>query len=103
MNDIQKSHQVCVSTMKLLGDYWTSRIIDALGQKAERFCDLQRAVDNCNPVTLTDRLKKLEEARLIDRMPRPDDNSKVTYALSPLGQESLSVIEALNKFAAAAK
>lgn len=84
--------------MKLLGDYWTLRIIDALKLGEVRFCELQRSLDNLNPVTLTSRLKKLEEARLITRSEETVDKISVCYSLTLLGEEVLPVIEALDKF-----
>jgi DNA-binding HxlR family transcriptional regulator len=85
--------------MKLLGDYWTLRIIDGLKFGETRFCELQRSIDNVNPVTLTSRLKKLEEARLIIRSEETVDKISVTYCLTELGKEALPVIKALDRFA----
>lgn len=93
----------CAGTMKLLGDYWTLRIIDALNFGEQRFCDLQRHLDNVNPVTLTNRLKKLEEARLINRSEETIDKISVAYSLSDLGKEVLPVISALNNFSLKSK
>jgi len=87
-----------VEAIKLLGDYWTLRIINRLGEGEVRFCDLQRAVDNCNPVTLTNRLKKLEEAGLISRIVDPDEKNCVTYNLTSLGHKALPVIAAIDSF-----
>ncbi|GAC1388054.1 MAG: helix-turn-helix domain-containing protein [Candidatus Saccharimonadales bacterium] len=84
--------------MKLLGDYWTLRILDALRLGDVRFCELQRIIDNVNPVTLTTRLKKLEDARLIIRTPETKDKISVSYSLSELGQEVIPVIRALDHF-----
>jgi len=89
----------CVDTMKLFGDYWTLRIIGALGEHGEtRFCDVQRAVDNCNPVTLTDRLKRLEAAELLVRTDASGEKTCVTYALSARGREALPIITAIHNF-----
>jgi DNA-binding HxlR family transcriptional regulator len=92
----------CVNSLKLLGDYWTLRIIDALQDGEMRFCELQRAVDNLNPVTLTGRLKKLEEAQLINRYEDLEDKVAVVYTLSALGSQTLPVIKAINNFSAKA-
>ena len=84
--------------MKLLGDYWTLRIIDSLQSGDIRFCELQRTVDNLNPVTLTSRLKKLEDAQLVCRTPELTDKISVTYSLTPLGRGVIPIIDALNNF-----
>jgi len=96
--NILTHNQTCTNTLKLLGDYWTLRIIDALEPGQRRFCELQRSVDNLNPVTLTDRLKKLEDADLVKRTEDVVDKVSVVYSLSPHGREALPVIEAINTF-----
>lgn len=92
----------CLSTLKLLGDYWTLRIIDALRDGEMRFCEVQRRVDNLNPVTLTDRLKKLEDAQMLIRKEDTLGKVSVSYTLSDKGTECIPVIEAINTFAAKA-
>jgi DNA-binding HxlR family transcriptional regulator len=93
----------CLASIKLLGDYWTLRIIDALQDGELRFCELQRHVDNLNPVTLTSRLKKLEEAKLIDRTKDTEDKVSVSYCLTQIGHQALPVLEAVNTFSSQAK
>lgn len=91
--------QSCISSLKLLGDFWTLRIIDALEPGQLRYCELQRRVDNLNPVTLTDRLKKLEDAQLVCRDEDLEDKVAVSYSLTTLGREALPVVSAINSFA----
>jgi DNA-binding HxlR family transcriptional regulator len=92
-----------MDAIKILGDYWTLRIIDRLGAGEIRFCDLQRAIDNCNPVTMTNRLKKLEEAGLIIRAAQLDEKNCVTYSLTTRGRDALPVVAAIDTFAEKAK
>lgn len=89
--------------MKLLGDYWTLRIIDALGSESVRFCELQRRVDNLNPVTLTTRLKRLEEADMITRVEDTIDKVSVCYTLTTLGTKAIPIIAALDAFSIASQ
>ena len=98
-----KAVESCATTMKLLGDFWTLRILDALRADEVRFCDLQRTLDNVNPVTLTKRLKTLEDARLIVRTEETVDKISVAYGLTTLGQETMPIISALNRFSEKAK
>jgi DNA-binding HxlR family transcriptional regulator len=101
---MHKTHDItCESTMKLLGDYWTLRIIDSLTSNELRFCELQRSLDNVNPVTLTKRLKTLEDARIISRTEETRDKISVTYCLTELGEEVLPIIKALDRFSAKAQ
>lgn len=100
MASLDLSSKTCISTLKLLGDYWTLRIIDALQAGELRFCEVQRRVDNLNPVTLTDRLKKLEEAELVTRAEDTVDKISVTYRLTERGTQALPVLDAINNFVA---
>jgi DNA-binding HxlR family transcriptional regulator len=86
-------------SLKILGDYWTLRIIAALEEGPTRFCELQRQVDNLNPVTLTGRLKKLEQSGLIDR--DDQDGASVVYSLTKLGSNALGVLHSIKKFSKA--
>ena len=83
---------------KLLGDFCTLRVIETIGGGELRFGELQRGLDNFNPVTLTSRLKKMEEAGLIVRQVETVDKQSVTYALTEKGKDCLPVIEAIKTF-----
>lgn len=98
MNSPHNSKKICTNTLKLLGDYWTLRIIDTLKGGELRFCELQRNIDNVNPATLTAKLRNLEEEKLIYRSEETIDRISVTYALTNLGKEALPVIKALDNF-----
>jgi DNA-binding HxlR family transcriptional regulator len=103
MNIREDYPSICEPSLRLLGDYWTLRIIDALQTGELRFCELQRSLGNLNPVTLTNRLKKLEDAQLINRTEDTPDKVSVTYSLTTLGTEVLPVIDAVNVFSVKAK
>ena len=85
--------------MKLLGDYWTLRIIDSLKSGELRYCELQRSVDNLNPVTLTSRLKKLEDAGLVSRSEETVDKVSVCYRLTSTGTDVLPILREIDVFA----
>lgn len=101
MDIVDTTNKTCVASLKLLGDYWTLRIINALSDGQLRYCDLQRDIGSLNPATFTNRLKKLEDAKLIQR--QESNSGNVTYTLSKLGQATLPVIKAINTFATKAK
>jgi DNA-binding HxlR family transcriptional regulator len=92
MDKITNKKKTCVNSLKLLGDFWTLRIIEALSNGENRFCGIQRAVGNVNPVTLTNRLDKLVQAGMAGR-------KKETYFLTKIGKNSLPVLDAIVKFA----
>lgn len=99
MSSNKEPKKTCSKTLKLLGDYWTLSIIDVLRDQELRFCELQRALNMINPVTLTNRLLRLEEENLLHRREGSVDEVSVSYSLTPLGKDALIVVEALNVFA----
>ncbi len=89
--------KVCTRSLKLLGDFWTLNIIGALRDGELRYCDLQRAAGGVNPVTLGNRLRKLQDAGLVIRNASVDDIS-VGYKLTELGEATLPVLDAVDTF-----
>lgn len=96
MTTLNMKNNLCIQTVKMLGDFWTLRIIDALSDEELRYCELQRNAGNVNPVTLANRLKKLEVSKIVERTQA--SRSEVKYSLTPLGREALTVLEAINVF-----
>jgi len=91
------SEKICTRSLKLLGDFWTLNIIGALRDGELRYCDLQRAAGGVNPVTLGNRLRKLQDAGLIVRNASADDIS-VGYKLTELGEAAIPVLMAVDTF-----
>ena len=84
--------------LAIVGDYWSLRILLALKDAKElRFCGMQRELDDLNPVTLTNRLKRLEEARIIDRFDDPESKLGVCYRLNGNGTKLLPVLTEVEK------
>ena len=98
---MQPNRATCVASLKLLGDYWTLRIVDTLRDGELRFCEIQRGADGINPVTLTSKLKKMEKAGLIERKNRTLDKISVSYRLTSVGMKILPIIAEVNKFSVA--
>ena len=85
--------------IKILGDAWTLFVITSLANGEKRFCEIQRDLNNINPVTLTSRLKKLEKLKFIERREETIDKLSVTYKLTKKGIALLPVIEAIKNYA----
>jgi DNA-binding HxlR family transcriptional regulator len=83
----------------MFGDTQTLAIIDTLASGELRFCALQRALGNMNPVTLARRLKKLENEHFIERREETVDKLSVTYRLKEKGQQMLPVLDSIKAFA----
>lgn len=86
--------------LRLLMGPWTTYILWALRQRGPlRFGVLKRAVGGISARMLTERLRMLEQARVIFREHHPSIPSEVTYGLNARGQEPGSVLDALDSLA----
>lgn len=87
------------TAIAMLGDNWTLSIIGNLSEGPLRFCEIERAVIGINPVTLSGRLKKLEQEKIIARRKETLDKISVTYELTEKGRAILPIISSIEKFA----
>lgn len=61
------AHHACPmeKTAKLMSDTWTILIMHDLMEGSKRFCELERDLDGISTRTLTDKLRKLEEEKMV--------------------------------------
>ncbi|MCY1001094.1 helix-turn-helix domain-containing protein [Myxococcus sp. MISCRS1] len=81
--------------MSLLGGAWTTNIVWQLSGGPRRFGELLHDIPGISPKVLTTRLKELTEKGAVTREVRPTSPPSVEYALSPLGEELLPVLQAI--------
>ena len=81
--------------LEMVGDRWSLLIVRDLLRKPERFTDLLHYSSNITPKWLTIRLRKLEQAGIIERT-KQKDRREVWYKLTPAGQNLRPVVEALS-------
>jgi DNA-binding HxlR family transcriptional regulator len=85
-------------TAVLIGDRWTPLIVRDLAGGCRRFVELQRSLDGISPKTLSDRLRRLEEAGVISRACFAEMPPRVEYQLTDKGFALLAVIESMRSF-----
>jgi len=83
----------------MIGDEETLCIIHTLKKNELRFCELQRAMGGANPVTLTNRLKKLEKEGLVKRKEETLNKLSVVYELTEKGRAVVPIVNAIGRFA----
>ncbi|HEY3313495.1 MAG TPA: helix-turn-helix domain-containing protein [Anaerolineales bacterium] len=88
------------ATNHILGARWTMQIIHNL-EVPKRFCELQAAVGDINPSTLTQRLEFLEKEGIIERISLSKLDHIGQYQLSRMGKHLLPIIQDLSRWAAA--
>jgi DNA-binding HxlR family transcriptional regulator len=79
---------------EIFGERWTPLIMRELLCGSYRFNDLRRGVPLMSPSLLSQRLKTLERAGIVERRPDPE-NKSYEYHLTQAGQELRPVIELL--------
>lgn len=95
--NLTPSPLTCATSLKLLADFWTLRIIEALFTGEQRYCELQRIIGNVNPATLTKKLTELEASGILLRN-EANGGHTVTYKLTALGQDTVPVLKAIREF-----
>jgi len=83
---------------ELVGRRWTGAILFALHHGLDRFTDIKQAVPGLSARLLTERLRQLEEARVVDRVVAADGGG-TRYRLTPKGDDLRPVLIALNRWA----
>lgn len=78
--------------MELLDERWTLLVIRELLEGSRHFNELRRGVPRMSTALLTKRLRTLAEAGVVERR---EDTNRVTYELTPAGEELRSTVEAL--------
>jgi DNA-binding HxlR family transcriptional regulator len=84
--------------LKLLGDYTTLRIVDFLSESGLRFSELRRALVDANSVTLSNRLRRMTDAGLLERSESQLNRQSVTYTLSERGRALLPILREIRNF-----
>jgi DNA-binding HxlR family transcriptional regulator len=85
-------------TAQLIGDKWTPLIVRDLASGHQRFSELERSLSGISPKTLSERLKRLEEAQVIERACFAEVPPRVEYSLTDKGFALLPVIDQMRAF-----
>lgn len=85
-------------TAILIGDRWSPLIVRDLQAGSLRFGELQRSLGSISPKTLADRLRRLEEAGIVDRTCFAEMPPRVEYQLTDKGHALLPVLESMRLY-----
>lgn len=85
-------------TAQIIGNKWTPLIVRDLEHGERRFSELERSLVGISPKTLSERLKRLEEADVIVRHCFAEVPPRVEYSLTERGHALLPVIESMREF-----
>ncbi len=87
------------TAFRLLGKRWIGIIIHVLLDGPKRFKDLTEIIPGISEKMLSERLKELEQAGLVERIVYDETPVKVTYQLTKKGVSLEGVMKELNKWA----
>jgi DNA-binding HxlR family transcriptional regulator len=82
-------------SLERVGDRWSLLVIRDLLTGAKRFTDLMQRLGGITPKTLTQRLRELEEAGIVD-VDREPGRREVWYRLTPAGADLRPVLDAFS-------
>jgi len=87
------------AALTVLGQKWVLRIIHTLGERTQRFCELQDALGGANSATLSQRLKLLEDEGLIARRVVSNVPPWVEYSLTTKGRDLHEALAPIDRWA----
>jgi DNA-binding HxlR family transcriptional regulator len=88
---------------RLLERRWQLSILYAAHAGAMRFGEFAEVVQGISPRMLSERLRELETAGLVERTVLPTSPPSVEYRLTPKGRRLRPLIEAISAYAAATR
>jgi len=87
------------AAIELIGKRWTGAIVCALTERPLRFGELAKAVPGLSDRLLSQRLRELEDAGVVEREVEPGTPVRVTYSLTEKGAGLRPVIRELRQWA----
>jgi DNA-binding HxlR family transcriptional regulator len=82
-----------------IGDKWVALIFKELAEGPRRYGELARTIAGASQKMLTQTLRRLERDGLLSRTVTLAVPVRVDYALTPLGQSLLPVLQAVTRWA----
>jgi DNA-binding HxlR family transcriptional regulator len=87
VHNVYQEHCPCRALLDLLASKWSALIIGLLEDRADvRFSELQAALPGVGPKMLTQTLRRLEAASLINRKVYAEVPPRTEYSLTVLGK-----------------
>ena len=93
-----RRHDHCpiARTLDIIGDRWSILILrDLVLDGSRKFGDLQESLSGISPNTLSARLKRLEDAGIVERRFYEQHPPRAEYVLTDKGSELRPVLKAL--------
>lgn len=86
------------NALDIVGDRWSLLVVRELILGAKRFADLRASVRGITPAVLTDRLRSLQDAGVIEQVTMPDLARTRAYVATEWGRGLEPVLQALGRW-----
>lgn len=73
--------------LDIIGDKWTALILNELSGQPCAFSELEKSVEGISPRTLSQRLTKLEEQKILEKVLYCERPPRYNYSLTAKGKE----------------
>lgn len=87
------------AAIEMIGKRWSGAIVWALSDRELRFADLGRAVPGLSDRLLSERLRELESAGLIERRVEDGKPVRVIYTLTEKGRDLIPAVREVERWA----
>lgn len=94
----EEACQRILRAIDIIGVRWTGPILLAAARGARRFKEYRAMIPGISDPQLTLRLKQLQGRGLIERTVVPTTPVRITYALTPDGEELITVLQPLSRW-----
>jgi DNA-binding HxlR family transcriptional regulator len=83
------------TTTRIAGGRWKGAVLEQLFDGAKRFSELKRSIEGITQRTLSQHLRELQHAGIVERTVYPDAPPRVVYNVTPLGESLRPVLDAM--------
>lgn len=97
---IYTSQDACpvARTLNIVGERWTILVLRDLSRGRRRYADLLKSLDGISTNLLSDRLKRLEDCGMAERVFYSDHPPRAEYRLTEKGRAFVPVLVALKQY-----
>jgi len=83
------------TTARIVGGRWKAAVLDQLFRQEKRFSELKRNIPGITQRTLSQQLRDLQAAGIVERTVHPDSPPRVVYAITSLGESLRPLLETM--------
>jgi DNA-binding HxlR family transcriptional regulator len=83
------------TTARIVGGRWKAAVLDLIFRGAKRFSELKHGIPGITQRTLSQQLRELQAAGIVERTVYPESPPRVVYTATPLGESLRPLLETM--------